>query len=94
MRIVLASSSPRRRTLLASIGLGFEVITPDVDESRWPDEDPAMFVERPDGTFALRRGFRLNPGTRVLMVEDVVTTGLSSKQAIAAIESAGGSVQE
>ena len=53
---------------------------------------PAMFVERPDGVFGLRRGFRLDPGTRVLMVEDVVTTGLSSREAIAAIEAAGGSV--
>jgi orotate phosphoribosyltransferase len=53
---------------------------------------PAMFVERPQGTFELRRGFRLEPGARVLMVEDVVTTGLSSREAIAAIEAAGGKV--
>jgi orotate phosphoribosyltransferase len=53
---------------------------------------PAMFVERPEGTFQLRRGFSLEPGERVLMVEDVVTTGLSSKEAIAAIEGAGGNV--
>jgi orotate phosphoribosyltransferase len=53
---------------------------------------PAMFVERPDGSFHLRRGFSLNAGERVLMVEDVVTTGLSSKEAIAAIEEAGGKV--
>ena len=53
---------------------------------------PAMFVERPDGVFALRRGFALDPGTRVLMVEDVVTTGLSSREAIAAIEATGASV--
>ena len=53
---------------------------------------PAMFVERPDGVFRLRRGFRLDPGARVLMVEDVVTTGLSSREAIAAIEAAGGKV--
>ena len=52
----------------------------------------AMFVERPEGTFHLRRGFSLRPGTKVLMVEDVVTTGLSSKEAIAAIEEAGGKV--
>lgn len=52
----------------------------------------AMFVERPTGTFELRRGFALNPGDRVLMVEDVVTTGLSSREAIAAIEAAGGEV--
>jgi len=53
---------------------------------------PAMFVERPEGTFYLRRGFSLRPGEKVLMVEDVVTTGLSSKEAIAAIEQAGGKV--
>jgi orotate phosphoribosyltransferase len=53
---------------------------------------PAMFVERPQGVFELRRGFRLNPGERVLMVEDVVTTGLSSREAIASIEAAGGKV--
>lgn len=50
----------------------------------------AMFLERPDGVFELRRGFRLSPGQRVLMMEDVVTTGLSSKEAIAAIGRAGG----
>src|SRR5687767_11850348 len=52
----------------------------------------AMFVERPEGTFHLRRGFALKPGEKVLMVEDVVTTGLSSREAIAAIEEAGGEV--
>jgi orotate phosphoribosyltransferase len=52
----------------------------------------AMFVERPTGTFELRRGFSLKAGEKVLMVEDVVTTGLSSREAIAAIEAAGGVV--
>ncbi|MFK3889419.1 orotate phosphoribosyltransferase [Sphingomonas sp. NPDC079357] len=52
----------------------------------------AMFVERPTGTFELRRGFRLEPGQEVLMMEDVVTTGLSSREAIKAIEEAGGRV--
>ncbi|MDV3458785.1 orotate phosphoribosyltransferase [Sphingomonas sp. HF-S4] len=52
----------------------------------------AMFVERPTGTFELRRGFRLTPGQQVLMMEDVVTTGLSSREAIKAIEAAGGEV--
>ena len=52
----------------------------------------AMFVERPTGTFELRRGFMLEPGDKVLMVEDVVTTGLSSREAIKAIEAAGGEV--
>lgn len=52
----------------------------------------AMFVERPDGVFGLRRGFAVAPGTKILMMEDVVTTGLSSREAIAAIEAAGGHV--
>ena len=53
---------------------------------------PAMFVERPQGVFELRRGFSLEPGTKVLMVEDVVTTGLSSREAIDAVRQAGGDV--
>lgn len=52
----------------------------------------AMFLERPDGVFHLRRGFALEPGTKVLMVEDVVTTGLSSREAIAAVAEEGGEV--
>ena len=51
---------------------------------------PAMFLDRPEGVFELRRGFRIEPGTKVLMMEDVVTTGLSSREAIAAIARAGG----
>jgi len=53
---------------------------------------PAMFLERPQGVFELRRGFRIEPGQRALMVEDVVTTGLSSREAIEAVRAAGGEV--
>jgi orotate phosphoribosyltransferase len=53
---------------------------------------PALFVERPQGVFELRRGFRLEPGQKVLLVEDVVTTGLSSREAMRAIAAAGGEV--
>jgi len=53
---------------------------------------PAIFVERPQGTFELRRGFRIEAGQKVLLVEDVVTTGLSSCEAIKAVEQAGGRV--
>lgn len=53
---------------------------------------PAMFLERPQGRFELRRGFALDPGARVLMVEDVVTTGLSSREAIGAVLEAGAEV--
>ena len=52
----------------------------------------ALFVERPEGTFEFRRGFALEEGDQVLLVEDVVTTGLSSKEAIKAVEAAGGKV--
>ncbi len=52
----------------------------------------ALFVERPRGVFELRRGFSLEPGQKVLLVEDVVTTGLSSREAIRAIAEAGGEV--
>ena len=52
----------------------------------------AIFVERPEGTFELRRGFDIAEGETVLLVEDVVTTGLSSREAIKAIEAAGGKV--
>lgn len=52
----------------------------------------AVFLERPEGVFELRRGFAIEPGAKVLMVEDVVTTGLSSREAIEAVERAGGEV--
>lgn len=45
----------------------------------------AVFVEREDGRFRLRRGFRIPEGARVLMVEDIVTTGLSSRECLAAL---------
>lgn len=52
----------------------------------------ALFLERPEGVFHLRRGFALEKGAKVLMVEDVVTTGLSSREAIAAVAREGGEV--
>ncbi|HEU0099044.1 MAG TPA: orotate phosphoribosyltransferase [Allosphingosinicella sp.] len=52
----------------------------------------AIFLERPSGAFELRRGFRIEPGRKVLLVEDVVTTGLSSREAMKAVAAAGGEV--
>ena len=52
----------------------------------------AVFTERENGNFTFRRGFSVPEGARVLMVEDVVTTGLSSRECIAAIQKAGGNV--
>jgi orotate phosphoribosyltransferase len=45
----------------------------------------AIFVEREGGEFRLRRGFEIPPDARVLMVEDIITTGLSSRECLAAI---------
>jgi orotate phosphoribosyltransferase len=53
---------------------------------------PSIFVEREGGAFKLRRGFHLEPGAKVVMVEDIVTTGLSSRECIEAIRAAGGEV--
>lgn len=53
---------------------------------------PAVFFERVEGEFILRRGFDLEEGARCLMVEDVVTTGLSSRECIAAARKFGADV--
>lgn len=52
----------------------------------------SIFTEREDGEFVLRRGFTLKPGQKVLMVEDIVTTGLSSRECIESIERTGAKV--
>lgn len=55
-------------------------------------EVPAMFVEREGGTFALRRGFEFDKDARILMVEDIVSTGLSSRECINCLKDLGGNV--
>jgi orotate phosphoribosyltransferase len=52
----------------------------------------SFYVEREGGAFKLRRGFHIPDGARIAMVEDIVTTGLSSRECIAAIKAAGGDV--
>jgi orotate phosphoribosyltransferase len=52
----------------------------------------AIFAERQDGALALRRGFSLSRGERVLVVEDVVTTGGSTRETIAVARAAGATV--
>lgn len=94
-RIALAMNQKMPRELRAEIqavispAMGGIIIGHEMGRALGVD---AMFVERPEGVFGLRRGFTIAPGTKVLMVEDVVTTGLSSREAIAAIEAAGGVV--
>ena len=53
-------------------------------------EVPAVFFERVEGKLELRRGFDIASGDRVLMVEDIVTTGLSSRECIDGIAAQGG----
>ncbi len=52
-----------------------------------------MFTERVDGVMDLRRGFALSPGDRVLVVEDIVTTGGSVSELLDAVREAGARVQ-
>ena len=59
-------------------------IVPGYETARWLGAK-AIFVEREDGQFKLRRGFEIEPGARVLMVEDIITTGLSSRECLAAL---------
>jgi orotate phosphoribosyltransferase len=50
----------------------------------------ALFAERVNGELTLRRGFAINPGERVLVVEDVITTGKSTKETIEVVRKSGG----
>lgn len=60
-------------------------IVPGYETARWLGAK-AIFVERVDGVFQLRRGFAIEKGARVLMVEDIITTGLSSRECLDAIK--------
>ena len=87
-----ASIPPKIRESIAVVvspAMGGVIIGHEMGRSLNVD---ALFVERPDGVFQLRRGFELQPGAKVLMVEDVVTTGLSSREAMNAVRDAGGDI--
>lgn len=53
---------------------------------------PFVWTERQNGEMTLRRGFRLDPEERILVVEDVITTGGSTRECIAALQANGGNV--
>ena len=93
LAFALAQKIPRdirnRIDVVVSPAMGGIIIGQEMGRALGKD---AMFLERPEGVFQLRRGFRLEPGAKVLMVEDVVTTGLSSREAIAAVGREGGEV--
>ena len=94
-RIAMAIAQKIPREIKAQIGavispaMGGLIIGHEMGRALGVD---AMFVERPDGVFGLRRGFEIEAGTKILLVEDVVTTGLSSREAIKAIEAEGSEV--
>lgn len=93
LALALAQKLPRdlrqQIELVVSPAMGGVIIGHEMGRALGVD---AIFLERPTGTFELRRGFDIKPGQKILMVEDVVTTGLSSREAIKAIEAAGGVV--
>jgi orotate phosphoribosyltransferase len=93
LAIALAGRIPRdlrkEITKVVSPAMGGLIIGHEMGRALAVD---AIFLERPTGTFELRRGFDVEPGEKVLMVEDIVTTGLSSREAIKAIEAYGAAV--
>jgi orotate phosphoribosyltransferase len=85
----LRSEIPGQFDLVASPAMGGVVVGYEMGRQLGV---PAIFFERVDGRFTLRRGFTIARAARVVMVEDIVTTGLSSRECIAAIRDAGGYV--
>jgi orotate phosphoribosyltransferase len=81
--------------ILAQVGAVDVVVSPAVGgiipgyETARHLNAPSIYVEREGGEFKFRRGFHVEPGARVAMVEDIVTTGLSSRECIAAIQATG-----
>jgi len=78
-----------RPTVVLSPALGGVVIGQEVGRALGVR---AIFVERQDGTLTLRRGFIISESDRVLVVEDVMTTGGSTRETIQVARAAGGQV--
>lgn len=93
LALALAQRLPRdlrgKIDLVISPAMGGLIIGHEMGRALGKD---AIFVERPTGTFELRRGFTIPAGARVLMVEDVVTTGLSSREAMDCVRAEGGEI--
>ncbi len=100
----LVLSEPQRAEALAQeFARRFElevdcVVGPAMGAVVWAQEvgralgKRALFTERKDGVMCLRRGFSFEPGERVLLVEDVLTTGGSAKEVIEVLEAHGAKV--
>jgi orotate phosphoribosyltransferase len=76
--------------LVVAPALGGVVIGHEV--ARALEDVPFFFTERSEGAMTLRRGFRIEPGCRVLVVEDVVTTGGSTREVMGAVTQQGATV--
>lgn len=70
--LILASSSPRRRELLAGLGIPFCIIKPDIDETQYPDEPPLVYVQRLARQKAQAVAAQLEPDAAVLAADTVV----------------------
>ena len=88
-RALAALCRPLGAELVVSPALGGVIIGHEVGRALGVR---AIFTEREQGVMRLRRGFTITPGERVLVVEDVVTTGKSTLEAAAAVAAAGGRV--
>mgnify|MGYP001270417256 CR=1 FL=1 len=88
-RALAARVRDLRPTVVLSPALGGIVIGQEVGRALGVR---AIFAERVDGTLALRRGFALGPSDRVLVVEDVLTTGGSTRETMKVAAAAGGHV--
>lgn len=82
----LAALVPRKPSLVVSPAMGGLIIGQEVARALGVRH---YFTERVDGAVQLRRGFKLEPGETVVVVEDVVTTGKSTKEVFALIRAAG-----
>ncbi len=93
LALAIAQKIPReirsKIDLVVSPAMGGLIIGHEMGRALGKD---AIFVERPTGTFELRRGFAIPKGANVLMVEDVVTTGLSSREAMDCVRAEGGKI--
>ena len=71
MELILASASPRRHELLAQLGVGFEILDADIDETHLPGETPAVYAERLARAKAVE-GWRLSAGRLPVMGADTI----------------------
>ena len=78
-----------RVSAVAAPALGGEIVAHEVARALGAR---AVFTERQDGAMKLRRGFSFEPGEPVLVVEDVITTGLSTRETMHCVEEAGGKI--